>query len=169
LIKGNYYTNHYNEFILTKATQEHQWNKLREHIAFYSSKQYFFVAGEGLSNAETSAVLSKQVTHLGQTSTLQELLTSKDFHIHPALYSRSGGRKIMCQHDDPAIIQSKGKSIVQQHPCVWFTTHVIGAEKDPSEQLDQSTKMVIYTWPCSQQCNSKQAISCWQYQETVDQ
>jgi hypothetical protein len=30
----------YNEFISTKATQEQQWDKLGEHISFYSSKQY---------------------------------------------------------------------------------------------------------------------------------
>jgi hypothetical protein len=77
MIKGDYYTNHYNEFILTKAVQEHQWNKLGEHIAFYRSKKFFFVTGEGLSNAETSTVLNEQVTHLGQTSTLWELLMSK--------------------------------------------------------------------------------------------
>jgi hypothetical protein len=79
MIKGDYYTNHYNEFISTKATQEHWWNKLGEHITFYSSKKFFFVAGEGLSNAETSTVWREQVTHLGQTSTLWELLTTRRY------------------------------------------------------------------------------------------
>jgi hypothetical protein len=77
MIKENFYLNSYNEFISTKATQEHRWDKLGEHILFYSSKQYFFAAGEGLSNAVTSTVLSEQVTYLGQTSTLCKLLTSK--------------------------------------------------------------------------------------------
>jgi hypothetical protein len=39
MIKGNYYLNSYNKFISTKATQEHRWDKLGEHIMFYSSKQ----------------------------------------------------------------------------------------------------------------------------------
>jgi hypothetical protein len=38
MIKGNYFLNSYNEFILTKATQEHRWEKLGEHISLYSSK-----------------------------------------------------------------------------------------------------------------------------------
>jgi hypothetical protein len=145
MIKGDYYTNHYNEFISTKATQEHWWNKLWEHITFCSYKNFFFVAGEGLSNAETSTVLSKQVTHLGQTSTLQELLTSKKIFafIHN---SQSGGCKIICQHNDPTIIRSKGKSEAQPQPCVWFTTHIIGAEKDLTEQLDWTTKKFKPRW-----------------------
>jgi hypothetical protein len=75
--QGNYFNNSYNKFVSTKAMQEHRWNKLGEHISFYSAKQYFFVAGEGLSNAATTTVLSESVTHLGQTMTLCNLLTSK--------------------------------------------------------------------------------------------
>jgi hypothetical protein len=90
MIKGNYSTNHYNEFISTKATQEHWWDKLREHIAFYSSKQYFFVTGQGLSNAETSTVLSGQVTHLGHTSTLPE---SSKRYSHPSSTLNQGDAK----------------------------------------------------------------------------
>jgi hypothetical protein len=63
--------------MLTKATQEQIWNKLGEHILFYSAKQYFFVAGEELSNAATTTVLSESVTHLIQMMTLCDLLTSK--------------------------------------------------------------------------------------------
>jgi hypothetical protein len=125
--------------------QEHWWNKLGEHIAFYGSKQFFFVSGEGLSNAETSTVLSEQVTHLVQTSTLQDLLTSKKIFTF-IQHSWSGGCKIICQHNDPTIIWSKGKSEAQQHPCVWFTTHKIGAEKDPAEQLNWSTKKFEPRW-----------------------
>jgi hypothetical protein len=102
MIKGNYYQNSYNEFISTKATQEHRWEQLGEHITFYSSKQYFFVAGEGLSNASTSTVLAEQVTYLGQTLTLRKLLTSKRIFSF-IQHSRSGGCKIICQHDDPII------------------------------------------------------------------
>jgi hypothetical protein len=82
MIKGDYYAKHYNEFISTKATQEHQWNKLGEHITFYSSKKFFFVAGEGLSNTETSTVLREQVTHLGQTSTAGVTHLQEDIRIH---------------------------------------------------------------------------------------
>jgi hypothetical protein len=46
MIKGNYYTNHNNEFISTKVTQEHWWDKLGEHIAFYSSKQFYSSQGK---------------------------------------------------------------------------------------------------------------------------
>jgi hypothetical protein len=145
MLKGDYYTNHYNEFVSTKATQEHWWNKLGEHIAFYSSKKFFFVAGEGLSNAETSTVLSEQVTHLGGTSTLRELLASKKIFAF-IQNSQSGGCNIICQHDDPTIIQSKGKSEVQQQ-CAWFTTHIIGAEKDLTEQLDWTMKKFEPRWP----------------------
>jgi hypothetical protein len=47
MIKRNYFNNSYNKFVSTKATQEHRWNKLGEHISFYNTKQYFFVVGEG--------------------------------------------------------------------------------------------------------------------------
>jgi hypothetical protein len=100
--KRNYYQNSFKEIISTKATQEHRWEKLGEHIMFYSSKQYFFVAGVGLSNTSTSTVLAEQVTYLGQTSTLHELLTSKRIFSF-IQHSRSGGCKIICQHDDPTI------------------------------------------------------------------
>jgi hypothetical protein len=145
MIKGNYYLNSYNEFISTKATQEHRWEKLGEHITFYSSKQYFFVAGEGLSNVATSTVLAEQVTYLDQTSTLHELLTSKRIFSF-IQHSWSGGCKIICQHNDPTITRSKSKSKTSQHPRAWFTSHVIGVEKEPGEALDWTTKKFKPRW-----------------------
>jgi hypothetical protein len=145
MIKGNYYFTNYNEFVSTKATQEHRWDKLGEHIAFYSAKQYFFVAGEGLSNATTTTVLSELVTHLGQTTTLRELLTSKKIFSF-IQHSQAGGCKIICQHDDPTMFRSKGKPEAQQHPRQWFTIHVIGADKEPAERLDWNTKKFEPRW-----------------------
>jgi ABC-type proline/glycine betaine transport system ATPase subunit len=112
---------------------------------FYSSKQDFFVAGEGLSNTATSTVLAEQVTHLGQTLTLHKLLTSKTTFSF-IQHSQSGGCKIICQLDDPTITQSKTKSETSQHPRAWFTSHVIGAEKEPVERLDWSTKKFQPQW-----------------------
>jgi hypothetical protein len=146
MIKGNYFNNSYNKFVLTKATQGHRWNKLGEHILFYTAKHYFFVAGEGLSNAATTTVLSESVTHLGQMMTLRNLLTSKEIFSF-IQHSQAGGCKIICQHDDPTIIQTKGKPEVQQHPQHWFTTHVIRAEKDPAKWLDWSKKKFEQRWP----------------------
>jgi hypothetical protein len=145
MIKGNYFSTSYNKFVSTKATQEHRWDKLGEHIAFYSTKQYFFVAGEGLSNTATTNVLSELVTHLGQTTTLCKLLTSKEIFSF-IQHSHAGGCKIICQHDDPTIIWTKGKPEAQQHPQQWFTTHVIGAEKEQAERLDWNTKNFKPQW-----------------------
>jgi hypothetical protein len=77
MIKGDYFDSGFNEFVSTNATPEQCWDKLGETITFYSTKQYFFVAGKGLTNVAESTVLSKAVTHLGQTTSLHALLASK--------------------------------------------------------------------------------------------
>jgi hypothetical protein len=130
MIKGNYYANHYNKFISTKATQEHQWDKLGEHIAFYSSKQYFFVAGEGLSNSSTSTVLSKPVTHLGHTSTLQELLTSKKIFTFIQHSCQGLQNYLPTRRSNNHLLQGEIQSTTAS---IWFITHVIGAKKDLAE------------------------------------
>jgi hypothetical protein len=86
----------------------------------------------------SSTVWSKPVTHLGQTSTLYNLLTSKTIFTF-IQHSQVGGCKIICQHDDPTIIHSKGK-VETQHPHTWFTTNTIGVDKDLTEQPDWNTK-----------------------------
>jgi hypothetical protein len=77
MLNRNYSENGFKEFVSNKATLKHHWVKLGEHIAFYSNKKYFFVAGEGLTNATKSSVLLEQATHQGQKSTLRDLLSSK--------------------------------------------------------------------------------------------
>jgi hypothetical protein len=49
-VNGDYFNNRFNKLVSTKATPEQQWDKLKEHILFYSTKQYFFVTGTCLSN-----------------------------------------------------------------------------------------------------------------------
>jgi hypothetical protein len=79
MLNGNYPENGFNEFVLNKTTLEHWWDKLGKHIAFYSNKKYFFMAGEGLSTVTKSSVLSEPVTYQGQKSTLRDLLSSKKY------------------------------------------------------------------------------------------
>jgi hypothetical protein len=138
MIKGDYLDSGFNKFVSTKATPEQHWDNLGEHITFYSTKQYFFVPGEGLTNTTESTVLSEAVTHLGQTTTLHALLASKKIFAF-IQQSQAGGCKIICQHDNPTIIRSKGKSD-KQHPCARFSANIIGVDKDQSEQLDWNTK-----------------------------
>jgi hypothetical protein len=38
MLNGDYHNNGFNKFVLTKATPEQRWDKLEEHITFYSSK-----------------------------------------------------------------------------------------------------------------------------------
>jgi hypothetical protein len=107
MLNRNYPENGLNEFILNKATLEHWWDRLGKHISFYLNKKYFFVAGEGLTNITKSSGLSKQVTHQGQKLTLCDLLTSKNVFTY-IQHSRAGGWKIICHHNKPTIIHSKG-------------------------------------------------------------
>jgi hypothetical protein len=89
MLNGDYNNNGFNEFKSTKATPEQRWDSLEEHINFYSSKKYFFVAGEGLTTVNKSKVLSETVTHQGKTSNLREPAHKKqNFRVHPTLTSR---------------------------------------------------------------------------------
>jgi hypothetical protein len=83
-------------------------------------------------------------SHLGQKMTLHTLLASKKIFAF-IQQSQAGGCKIICQHDDPTIICSKGKSD-KQHPCAWFSANIIGVDKDQLEQLDWNTKKFELWW-----------------------
>jgi hypothetical protein len=133
MIKGNYYLNSYNEFISTKATKEHRWDKLGEHIMFYSSKQYFFVTGEGLSNTATSTVLAEQVTHLGQTSTLRELLTSKK---HSVLFNTLGLEAVKSSVNTMTQQSPAQKPSQKRHNTQGLGSHCTSLEQIRNQQKD---------------------------------
>jgi hypothetical protein len=46
MVKGNYFACGFNEFVSTKVMQEQHWNKLGEHIEFYSSKNTSLLPGK---------------------------------------------------------------------------------------------------------------------------
>jgi hypothetical protein len=144
MLNRNYPENGFNEFVSNKATLEHCWAKLGEHIAFYSNKKYFFVAGEGLTNTKRSTVLSEQVTHQGQKSTLRDLLSSKKIFTF-IQHSRSGGCKIICQYDEPTIIRSKGRTETL-NVREWFSANIIRTNTDPAGRLDWHTKKFEPRW-----------------------
>jgi hypothetical protein len=127
MLNGNYPGNGFNEFVSNKATLEHCWAKLGKHIAFYSNKKYFFVVGEGLTNTTRSLVLSEQVTHQGQKSTIRDLLSSKKIFTF-IQHSQSGGCKIICQYDEPTIIWSKGRTEML-NVREWFSTEPIQTQQ----------------------------------------
>jgi hypothetical protein len=142
MLNGDYYNNGFNEFVSTKATPEQRWDKLEDHINFYSAKKYFFVAGEGLSTVNKSKVLSEIVTHQGKISNLRDLLTANKIFAF-IQHSRQGGCKIICQHDDPTISPLKPKAATT-HPRTWFITNIIG--QDTTDSLDWTTKKFEPRW-----------------------
>jgi hypothetical protein len=80
--------------------------------------------------------------------------------------SQAGGCKIICQHDDPTIIHSKGKS-EKQHPRAWFLANIIGVDKDQSEQLDWNTKKFKPLWTYKQGTDANSKNSKFPSSETV--
>jgi hypothetical protein len=142
MLNRDYHNNGFNKFVSTKATPKQIWDKLEEHITFYSSKNIFFVAGEGLSNMNKSKVLSKSMTHQGKTSNLQDLLTAKKIFA-TIQHSQQGGCKIICQHNDLTISPLKPKAAAT-NPRTWFTTNIIG--EDTTECLDWTTKKFEPKW-----------------------
>jgi hypothetical protein len=150
MLNGDYNNNGFNVFKSTKATPEQQWDSLEEHINFYSSKKYFFVASKGLTTINKSKVLSETVTHQGKTLNLCDLLTANKIFAF-IQHSQQGGCKIICQYDDPTISPLKSKPAAT-NPQAWFTTNIIGS--GTTDSLDWTTKKFEPWWSFERGTNS---------------